>query len=94
VLVDGSGSLRPQVAVENGEVKRVDTVGAVYAAESHAASYVLGIVVSHVSMIVALEAESLPKGNFKVSNRLRFLSVSACQKVVRVELSDLISTRP
>jgi hypothetical protein len=65
VLVDGSCSLRPQVAVENGEVERVDTVGAVYATESHAASYVLGIVVSHVSMIVALEAESLPKGNFK-----------------------------
>ena len=66
MLVDGSCSLRPQVAVKNGEVERVDTVGAVYAAESHAASYVLGIVVSHVSMIVALEAESLPKGNLKV----------------------------
>jgi hypothetical protein len=66
VLVDGSCSLRPQVAVENGEVERVDTVRAVYAAESHAAAYVLGIVVSHASMIVALEAKSLPKGNFKV----------------------------
>ena len=66
MLVDGSCSLRPQVAVENGEVERVDTVGAVYATESHAAAYVLGVVVSHVSMIVALEAESLPKGNLKV----------------------------
>ena len=66
MLVDGSRSLRPQVAVENGEVERVDTVGAVYAAESHAASYVLGIVVSQVAVIVALEEESLPKGNIKV----------------------------
>ena len=55
VPVDGSGSLCPKVAIENGEVQRVDAVRAVYAVEARAASYdLLGVEVSHEPMIGTL----------------------------------------
>ena len=55
VPVDGSGSLRPKVAIENGEVQRVDAVRAMYAVEARAASYdLLGVEVSHEPMIGTL----------------------------------------
>jgi hypothetical protein len=64
VLVDGSGRLCPKVAIENGEVQRVDAVRAVYAVETRAASYdLLGVEVSHVPMIGALEKGAEHKGN-------------------------------
>ena len=64
VLVDGSGRLCPKVAIENGEVQRVGAVRAVYAVETRAASYdLLGVEVSHVPMIGALERGAEHKGN-------------------------------
>ena len=55
VPVDGSGSPCPKVAIENGEVQRVDAVRAMYAVEARAASYdLLGIEVSHEPMIGTL----------------------------------------
>jgi hypothetical protein len=64
VLVDGSGRLCPKVAIENGEVQRVDAVRAVYAVETRAASYdLLGVEVSHVPMIGGLERGAEHKGN-------------------------------
>ena len=55
VLVDGSGRLCPKVAIENGEVQRVDAVRAVYAVEARAASYdLIGVEVSHEPMIGTL----------------------------------------
>ena len=88
VPVDGSGSLRPKVAIENGEVQRVDAVRAVYAVETRAASYdLLGIEVPHVPMIGALESGAEHKGNSR--NCFRPLC-SPSENQLRITVSDCI----
>jgi hypothetical protein len=68
VPVDGSGSLCPKVAIENGEVQRVDAVRAVHAVETRAASTdLLGVEVSHVPMIGALEKGAEHKGTLEIA---------------------------
>ena len=88
VLVDGSGRLCPKVAIENGEVQRVDAVRAMYAVEARAASYdLLGVELSHVPMIGALERGAEHKGNSR--NCFRPLC-SPSENQLRITVSDCI----
>ena len=88
MLVDGSGRLCPKVAIENGEVQRVDAVRAVYAVETRAASYdLLGVELSHVPMIGALEKGAEHKGNSR--NCFRPLR-SPSENQLRITVADYI----
>jgi hypothetical protein len=88
VPVDGSGSLCPKVAIENGEVQRVDAVRAVHAVETRAASTdLLGVEVSHVPMIGALEKGAEHKGNSR--NCFRPLC-SPSENQLRITVADCI----
>ena len=88
VLVDGSRRLCPKVAIENGEVQRVDAVRAMYAVEARAASHdLLGVEVSHVPMIGALERGAEHKGNSR--NCFRPLC-SPSENQLRITVADCI----